>query len=84
MDLTKTQIVEVFGMFMLIFALVFVLALLTPKLAKFCDKFIGKLFKKSDESGASEIYKVKSIYDAPMKNTSDENNKDGEEKNGEE
>ena len=84
MDLTVTQIVQVFGMFALIFALVFILALLTPKLAKLCDKFIGKLFKKSAESSTNEIYKVKSIYDAPMKNTSDENKNNGEEKNGEE
>ncbi len=84
MDLTKTQIVEVLGLFLLIFILIFILAVLTPKLAKICDRIIGKLFKKSNTDDVSDIYKVRSIYDAPSKNTLNKNNNDGEEKNGEE
>ncbi|MBQ3565680.1 MAG: hypothetical protein IJA12_00735 [Oscillospiraceae bacterium] len=85
MDLTKTQIVEVLGLFLLIFILIFILAVLTPKLAKICDRIIGKLFKKNNADDVSDIYKVRSIYDAPSKNTLNENNNNnGEEKNGEE
>lgn len=80
MDLTKTQIVEVLGLFILIFILIFILAIITPRLAKICDRIIGKFFRKSSEDGVSDMYKVRSIYDAPMKNTPDENDdKDGEE-----
>ena len=85
MELTVTQIAKVLGMFMLIFLLVFLLAILTPRLAKLCDRFIGKLFKKGSNDSASEIYRVRSIYDMPQKDILDKNdNKDGEEKNGEE
>ena len=77
--------IGVLGLFMFILLLVFILALLTPKLAKLVDRLIDKLFRKSKDTDES-IYKVRSIYDLPREeNDNAENlNKDGEKSNGEE
>ena len=77
--------IGVLGLFLLILLLVFILALLTPKLAKFVDKVIGKLFRKNKVTD-DNIYKVRGIYDLPLdENENAENlNKDGEKNNGEE
>ncbi len=83
MDLTMEDAIKVLGLFIFIFILIFLLAVATPKLAKFCDKFIDKVFKKNDSKLDENIYKVKSIYDMPVKKNLEENkNLDGEEKNG--
>ena len=76
-------------MFLAILALIFILSLLTPKMAAFVDKVIAKLFKKSPERVDDDIYKVRSIYDAPPKDEKNEKNSDnlnsnnnGDVKNG--
>lgn len=85
MSLTTEDIIKVIGLFLLIFIIIFILAVLTPKLAKICDKYIGRLIKKDKNMQDENIYKVRSIYDAPEKRASEENNNlDGEEKNGKE
>ena len=84
MDLTKIDIISVLGLFLLIFVIIFILALLTPKIAAAIDKFVARYFKKEKSDKNDDIYKVRSIYDAPLKENTEENNKDGEIKNGEE
>lgn len=85
MSLTTEDIIKVIGLFLLIFIIIFVLAVLTPRLAKICDKYIGRLIKKDKNMQDENIYKVRSIYDTPEKKTLEENNNlDGEEKNGKE
>ena len=84
-SLTTEDIIKVIGIFLLIFIIIFILAVLTPKLAKICDKYIGRFIRKDENKQDENIYKVRSIYDAPEKKTLKENkNLDGEEKNGEE
>ncbi len=84
MQLSVMEVVQTGGLFILIFILIFLLAVATPKLAKFCDKYISKFFKKDATSQDDSIYQVRGIYDKPRENMMKENNKDGEEKNGEE
>lgn len=85
MQLSIGEIVSVVALFTLIFILIFLLAVATPKLAKFCDKLIGKLIRNKNSAQDNSIYKVKSIYDKPSESISEENNNsDGENDNGKE
>ncbi|MGN1086174.1 MAG: hypothetical protein ACI4Q5_03980 [Porcipelethomonas sp.] len=75
--------------FLGIFALIFIVTLLTPKIAAVVDRIIAKIFRKNPERVDDDIYKVRSIYDAPPKDdnaekTADENNSNdnGDVKNG--
>lgn len=71
-------------MFLVILALIFILSLLTPKIAAIVDKIIAKLFKKNPERVDDDIYKVRSIYDAPQDDDNKEKNSNdnGDVKNG--
>lgn len=53
--------------FMGIFGIIFAVTLLTPKMAAAADKIIAKIFKNDPERVDDDIYKVRSIYDAPPK-----------------
>lgn len=50
-----------------ILALIFIIAVLTPKLAAAADRILAKIFKKNSVNDDG-IHKVKSIYDSPSVN----------------
>lgn len=89
MNETVVYFIKILGMFLLILLLVFLLAVITPKLAKIVDNFINKIFKNKTLNNNDDIYKVRSIYDLPKDNQIDkqlsENNNvnEGESENGE-
>lgn len=86
MSETTTYLIKFCGMFFIILLLVFVLAVLTPKLASGIDRLISKIIKPKPERVDDNIYKVKSIYDMPNKADDSEKNNDenGDIKNGKE
>lgn len=85
MNESVTYLIKFCAMFLLILFLVFILAVVTPKLAAKIDKLITKIIKPKPERVDDNIYKVKSIYDIPDKNNSDEkNNENGDIENGKE
>lgn len=49
MNESYSYLIKFLFMFLAILALIFILSLLTPKMAAFVDKVIAKLFKKSPE-----------------------------------
>lgn len=64
MNETSNLLIKYLIMLLGIFAIMFVITLLTPKIAAIVDKVIAKIFKKNPERVEDDIYKVKSIYDA--------------------
>lgn len=71
--------------FLGLFAIIFLITLLTPKMAAAVDRIIAKIRKNSPERVDDDIYKVRSIYDAPTKNEKkDDNDKNinGDVENG--
>ena len=86
MSESVTYLIKFCGMFFLILLLVFLLAVITPKLASKIDQLISKIVKPKPERVDDNIYKVKSIYDMPEKAEKSEKNNDenGDIKNGEE
>lgn len=70
-----------------ILALIFIMAVLTPKLAAAADRILAKVFRKNSVHDDG-LYKVKSIYDSPSINEEtekaddDKNKLDGDVKNG--
>lgn len=90
MNESTAYFIRALGLFMIILIIVFILAVVTPKLAKYFDKLAEKLFKnKSNNNNDDSIYKVRSIYDIPKNVKSDESKSeenyinDGESENGE-
>ena len=83
-----TYLIKFCGMFFLILLLIFLLAVITPKLAKRIDKLVSKIVRSKPEREDDSIYKVKSIYDIPSdtenKDSENKNNEYGEENNGKE
>lgn len=85
MNESVTYLIKFCAMFFLILLLIFLLAVVTPKLAAKIDKLIAKIFRPNPERVDDNIYKVKSIYDMPDKKIPEEkNNENGEIENGEE
>ena len=85
MNASVTYLIKFCAMFFLILLLIFILAVVTPKLASKIDKLISRIIKPKPERVDDNIYKVKSIYDIPEKNNPDEkNNENGYIENGEE
>ncbi len=87
MTLSASYLIKFLLMFLGIFVIIFIITILTPKLAAFVDKIVAKLFKKNPERVEDDIYKVKSIYDAPPKEKNekepdDSNKNDGDVGNG--
>lgn len=81
-----TYLVKFLFTFLAIFAIMFGVTLLTPKLSAAVDKFMAKVFKKNQDK-TDDIYKVRSIYDAaPDRNAENtaENNTNGDVENGKE
>ena len=76
--------IGVLGLFLLILFLVFILAVLTPRIARIVDKLINRFFHKTDTDDS--IYKVRGIYDIPHEKNDNAENliKDGEKDNGKE
>lgn len=58
--------------FLGIFGIIFAVTLLTPKMAATADKIMAKIFKNDPERVDDDIYKVRSIYDAPSKDEKNE------------
>lgn len=81
MSESAAYFIRVLGMFMLILLLVFILAVITPKLANKIDKLIGKFFKKKSCGDDDNIYKVRGIYDSPKKIDGDKKNSDNNSDN---
>lgn len=67
MSETITYLIKFCAMFFLILLLIFILAVVTPKLASKIDKLISRIIKPKPERVDDNIYKVKSIYDIPKK-----------------
>lgn len=67
MNDTYSYLIKFLLIFLGIFAIVFVITILTPKIALIVDKVADKLFKKNPERVNDDIYKVRSVYDAPPK-----------------
>ncbi|MGN1481003.1 hypothetical protein [Porcipelethomonas sp.] len=86
MSETVTYLIKFCGMFFIILLLIFLLAVITPKLASRIDRLISKIVKPKPERVDDNIYKVKSIYDMPEKAENYEKNNDenGELKDGKE
>lgn len=85
MSETITYLIKFCAMFFLILLLIFILAVVTPKLASKIDKLISRIIKPKPERVDDNIYKVKSIYDIPeKKDTVEKNNKNGDIENGKE
>lgn len=85
MSISVTYIVKALALFLLILLLVFLLAVITPKLASKTDKLIDKFFRNRSGKRDESLYKVRSIYDLPEKDAGEEkNNEDGEIENGKE
>lgn len=84
MNGSYSYLIKFLFMFLVILALIFILSLLTPKIAAIVDKIIAKLFKKNPERVDDDIYKVRSIYDAPQDDDNKEKNSNdnGDVKNG--
>lgn len=55
MNESYSYLIKFLFMFLAILALIFILSLLTPKMAAFVDKVIAKLFKKSPERVDDDI-----------------------------
>ena len=70
MNETTVYFIKALGMFLLILLLVFILAVITPKLSKIADNIINKLFRNKIKN--DDIYKVRSIYDLPKDISDDE------------
>lgn len=71
--------------FLGMFAIIFLITLLTPKMAAVVDRIIAKIRKNSPERVDDDIYKVRSIYDAPAKSEKtddDDKNVNGDVENG--
>ena len=82
MSETITYLIKFCAMF---FLLIFILAVVTPKLASKIDKLISRIIKPKPERVDDNIYKVKSIYDIPeKKDTVEKNNENGDIENGKE
>ncbi|MGN0622233.1 MAG: hypothetical protein ACI4I9_10230 [Porcipelethomonas sp.] len=80
MSETMLSLVKICLFFFGIFALIFIVAMLTPKIAAMVDRLAARIKKQQNENDSGP-YKVRSIYDLPE----DKNNNDaGEMKNGEE
>lgn len=62
--MTTSHLLKFIMMFFAIFVIIFVITILTPKIAAFTDKIIAKLFKNNPARVDDDIYKVRSIYDA--------------------
>lgn len=85
MSETITYLIKFCAMFFLILLLIFILAVVTPKLASKIDKLISRIIKPKPERVDDNIYKVKSIYDIPKKkDTVEKNNENGDIENGKE
>ena len=85
MSETITYLIKFCAMFFLILLLIFILAVVTPKLASKIDKLISRIIKPKPERVDDNIYKVKSIYDIPeKKDTVEKNNANGDIENGKE
>lgn len=88
MNESTTYFIRALGMFILILLIVFILAVITPKLAKYFDKFVERIFKNKSDNIDTNIYEVRSIYDIQKNVKSDEKQSDenyvndGESKNG--
>ena len=74
MSETITYLIKFCAMFFLILLLIFILAVVTPKLASKIDKLISRIIKPKPERVDYNIYKVKSIYDIPEKKDTVEKN----------
>ena len=89
MNESAAYFIRAIGMFLFILLLVFFLAVVTPKLAKYLDKIVERFFKNKSNKDDENIYKVRSIYDIPKNQKSDEkisedkSINDGESENGE-
>ena len=85
MSETITYLIKFCAMFFLILLLIFILAVVTPKLASKIDKLISRIIKPKPERVDDNIYKVKSINDIPeKKDTVEKNNENGDIENGKE
>ena len=85
MSETITYLIKFCAMFFLILLLIFILAVVTPKLASKIDKLISRIINPKPERVDDNIYKVKSIYDIPeKKDTVEKNNENGDIENGKE
>jgi hypothetical protein len=69
---TFTSIIKFGLLCLLVMALIYVLAVLTPKIAAAIDKYLQKHRTSSSDDRTSE---VRSIYDSPQKNSDDDNSK---------
>lgn len=90
MNETSVYFIKILGMFLFILLLIFILAVLTPKLAKILDRLIDRFFRNRPKNNDDSIYKVRSIYDISkdMSNAEKASKEkiinDGESENGEE
>lgn len=87
MKVSTDTLLEFLFMIIGIFAIIFIVTLLTPKLAKITDRLIEKLFKNRPARVDDDIYKVKSIYDGDLgtkkaEETAENINDNGDVKNG--
>jgi len=80
MSIPVTSLIKFLFIFLGILLLIFILALLTPKIAAKVYKIAAKLIKSKSEKYDDGPYKVKSIYDLPEQ---EKNNDTGEMENGE-
>ncbi len=69
--MTVSHLIKFIMIFFAIFTIIFVITILTPKMASVTDKIIAKLFKGNPERVDDDIYKVRSIYDAQPNNNND-------------
>ena len=89
MEITTDTLLKFLFMFLGIFAIIFVVTIITPKLAKITDRIIEKLFKNRPARVDDDIYKVKSIYDGVLgtkkaDETAENINDNGDVENGKE
>ncbi len=68
MNESYSVLIKFLFIFLGILALIFIIALLTPKMAAVVDRLVAKIFKKNSGESDDSIYKVRSIYDAPDRN----------------
>lgn len=90
MNESYAALIKFLFLFLGILAIIFVLAVLTPKMAAVVDRLLAKIFKKNSGESDDSIYKVKSIYDLPDKDgdkssdADNDKNVNGDVDNGEE
>ncbi len=72
MNVSTGVLIKFMFIFFAIFALIFVITLLTPKIAAIVDKIVARIFKNNPARVDDDIYKVKSIYDAQSNETNAE------------